>query len=234
MTRPEVAAVVVAAGRGRRLGRHGDDRGKALVEVAGHSLVEHAVDGLSATGAIDVIVVVHPQGEGDAFAALLGDQVTLVTGGPTRSDSVRTGISALTTPVDLVAVHDAARAFVPVDVVRATLAAVEGDVIAAAPALRLVDTVKRVVGDGRVVATVDREHLRAAQTPQVIRYDVARALVEADRWGEATDDLGVVEAAVAAGVVDGTIRLVPGDRRGLKVTTPADLGVIRALTEGEG
>lgn len=234
MTPPDVGAVIVAAGRGRRLGGFGDERGKALVEVGGRSLLAHAVETLAGIERIGEIVVVHTPGEEEAFRAVTGGAVTLVPGGETRAASVRAGIVALAAPVDLVAVHDAARAFVPRDVVRAVLAAVGDDVIAAAPAVGMVDTVKEVDGDGLVVATLDRDRLRAVQTPQVIRYDVVVELLASGRWEDATDDLAVVEAGVAAGLVEGSVRLIDGDRRGLKLTRPSDIAVIGALTDEEG
>lgn len=230
-----VGAVVVAAGRGERLGGAGGDRPKALVELAGATIIEHAVQRLHAAG-FEHLVIVHTPGHRDAFAAVLsraaGQGLTLVPGGATRSQSVRAGVGALGDGIEVVAIHDAARALTPADVISRTVAAVTRDVIAAAPGRAVPDTLKRVTSSGDVHATVPRDHLWSVQTPQVVRRDVLEATL---RWAEgrdATDDLGLVENAVAAGVVTGRIRLVPGDPRALKITEPGDLDLARDLLEG--
>lgn len=221
-----VVAVVAAAGRGERLGAGGDARGKALVEIDGEPMVRLAVARLRAAG-VGAVVVVHPAGEERAFARAVGGEVRLVAGGATRTDSVRAGFAATPGTGDLVAVHDAARPLVAPEVIRRTIAAVRGDVVAAAPGLPVADTLKRV-DDGTVVETVDRTGLWAVQTPQVVRRDVfADVLDHAD--GTATDDLGLVERGVADGVVTGRIVVVRGDRRGTKITGPEDLALARAL-----
>ncbi len=228
----DVGAVVVAAGRGERLG---GDAPKALVEVAGRALVAHAVDGLRRAG-VSRIVVTYPPGQSAAFAAAIGDVTSdsgrpdhglrLVAGGPTRTASVRAGLRALPPGTTTVAVHDAARAFTPPEVVRASIVAVTGDVLAAAPAVRVADTLKRVDGE-RVTGTVDRTGLVAVQTPQVFPFDVVdQVLAGGD---DATDDLGLVEAAIASGALTGRVVWVPGSMRGLKVTYAADLEVAARL-----
>jgi 2-C-methyl-D-erythritol 4-phosphate cytidylyltransferase len=230
---PHVGAVVVAAGRGERLG---GDRPKALVVVAGRSLVAHAVGALEAAG-IPHLVVVHSPGEEAAFRAALGaagatltDGVSLIPGGADRSASVRAGLAALPDEVRVVAVHDAARAFTPPAVIRAAVDAVTGDVLAAAPALPVADTLKRTSGD-EVIGTVDRTDLVAVQTPQVFPRDV---LVEVARGGaSATDDLALVERRLAGGHLTGRIVWVPGSPRGLKVTFPEDLVLAEAFAAGD-
>ena len=215
------AAVLVAAGRGERLGVGGP---KALLPLAGRTLLEHALDGLRAAG-ISRLVVVHPPGLGDTAAQLAPD-AEFAVGGDTRTASVRAGLAALADDVELVAVHDAARPLMPAAVIRDTLAAVTGDVVAAAPARPVPDTLKRVVG-GEVVGTVDRQDLVAVQTPQVFRREVLDAALAHDR--EATDDLALVEALLADGGARGHIVTVPGSARGLKITWPEDLELAEAL-----
>lgn len=224
------AAVVVAAGSGQRLGA---DLPKALVEVAGRPLVAHAVRRLAEAGATD-IVVVAPAGKVDEVRAAVvtdGLDLTVVAGGAERSDSVRAGLDALGDEATVVAVHDAARGLAPVDLIRRVVAAIHGDVVAAAPALPVADTLKQVESD-HVVATVDRTPLVAVQTPQVFRTDVLRAAHGAG--GDATDDLALVEDAVAAGRAQGRIRVVTGDPLAMKVTHPHDLVVVAALAQQEG
>lgn len=227
------AAVVVAAGEGTRLGDAHGATPKALVEVAGRTLLELALEGLRAVGRFGRIVVVHTPGHEESFRAVVGDGVSLAPGGVTRSDSVRAGVGALGDALpDLVAIHDAARALVPPAVVDRTLAAVEGDVVAAAPGLPVADTLKDATEDGEVRGTVDRSGLWAVHTPQVIRGDVLTAVLAWASERAATDDLGLVEDALAAGIVDGRVRLVRGDPRDLKVTYPEDLALAAAVVDG--
>jgi 2-C-methyl-D-erythritol 4-phosphate cytidylyltransferase len=227
-----VGVVVVAAGRGERLASGGP---KALVELGGTSLLAHSLARLAAAG-LPAPVVVHTPGEAAAFRASArpGSVAAWVPGGATRSDSVRAGVAALPTDVTVVAVHDAARALVPPDVVRRVVAAVRGDVVAAAPALPVADTLKRVgapLVDApvEVLGTVDRDGLAAVQTPQVFPRDVLeRALATGDA---ATDELGLVERLVLAGTLAGRVVVVPGSARAMKVTFPDDLLVATALLD---
>ena len=152
----------------------------------------------------------------------------VVAGGATRSASVRAGLDALPADVAVVAVHDAARAFTPAQLVRETVDAVMGDVLAAAPGLPIGDTLKRVDG-ATVTGTVDRAGLVGVQTPQVFRVEVLRHAHDAG--GDATDDLALVERLVAAGEVAGRVVVVPGDAAAAKVTWPHDLVVLAALSE---
>lgn len=223
MTR--LGAVLVAAGSGERLGR---DAPKALVEVAGRALVAHAVARLADAG-VEVVVVVGPPGHLAEVAAVLPDvdvPVEVVAGGATRAASVRAGLGALPDDVEVVAVHDAARAFAPAALVRRVVDAVTADVVAAAPALPVGDTLKRVEGD-TVVGTVDRSVLAAVQTPQVFRAEVLRQAHHDDP--DATDDLALVEGLVADGAVRGRVVVVDGDALATKVTWPHDVVLLEAL-----
>lgn len=219
-----VGVVCVAAGDGTRLGA---GTTKALIEVAGVPLVVHAVRSLAAAG-LPPPVVVHPSGDGAAVERALADEqvATLVPGGATRTDSVRRGVAALPAGCDLVAIHDAARPLVPVEVVRRVLAAVQDDVRAAAPGLPIADTLKRVA-DGAVITTVDREGLVGVQTPQVFPRDVLDAVLAAD--GEATDELTLVERWIETGRLTGRVVVVPGSVFAHKVTYPDDLELVAAL-----
>jgi 2-C-methyl-D-erythritol 4-phosphate cytidylyltransferase len=221
-----VGGVVVAAGRGERLGA---GRSKALTTLAGRTLVELALEGLRAAG-LAPLVVVHPAGEREAFSALVGD-ARLVPGGATRTDSVRAGVAALPGDVETVAVHDAARALTPPAVIAEAVGAIGDGVVAAAPARRVADTLKRVTplegGWQRVAGTVDRDELAAVQTPQVFPRDVLERALASGR--DASDDLGLVEALLEEGALEGRIVLVPGSPLGMKVTWPDDVVVAEAL-----
>lgn len=225
MSRRE-AVVVVAAGVGRRLGSSGGGP-KALVTVAGRTLLELALDGLVEAGVTEIVVVHTPGVEGAFAPACRRPEVSrLVPGGDSRTASVRAGLQAVPEGVDVIAVHDAARALTPAWVIRSVLGAVTGTVAAAAPAVPVPDTLKRVA-DGQVLGTVDRSDLRGVQTPQAFTAGVLRTAVL--HAGEATDDLGLVEQARADGLVAGEIRLVPGSAWGRKITYPEDLELAAAL-----
>ena len=206
-------ALLVAAGSGERLGA---DRPKAFVVLAGRPMLEWSVDALRAAG-IEDIVVALPEGEA-APPGCAG-----VTGGVTRSESVRRALAAAP-PAAEVVVHDAARPLVTPQHFRAALAALAGAdaAIAAAP---MTDTVKEAGEDRRVTATHDRTRLWAIQTPQAFRREaLERALdVDAATLAQATDDAWLVERA------GGTVRVVDSTPENFKVTTPHDLRVAELL-----
>ncbi len=219
-----VGVVIVAAGSGSRLGA---DIPKALVPLAGRPLVAWAVAQCVAAGLPAPVVVIPEDAREEFLSALDGQPVAaVVTGGATRSDSVRHGLEALDPGVSIVAVHDAARPLMPAEVIRQTVAAVGGSVLAAAPGLPIVDTVKRQT-DGVVTATVPRDNLVAIQTPQVF---VRNALAAVGASGaSATDELTLLEAVIAAGDLTGDIRMVPGSAFGHKITTSEDLLLLEAV-----
>lgn len=221
------SAILVAAGSGERLGA---DVPKGLVEVAGAALVTHAVRRLVAAGAGRVVVVGPPDALPAVRAVLPPSDVPvdLVAGGDTRAESVRAGLAAVPAEAAVVAVHDAARAFAPVELVRRVVAAVTDDVVAAAPGLPVGDTLKQVEGD-TVVGTVDRDTVVAVQTPQVFRAAVLRRAHGDD--GDATDDLALVERLLAAGGAGGRVVVVPGAVLATKVTWPHDVAMLTALLE---
>ncbi len=215
---------MVAAGSGTRLAAGGP---KAFVGIDGHSILRHALSSVFAGPPAQVIVVAPHGREGDALTDALeaaGDRrdlVTIVTGGPTRQDSVARGLAALWGDIEIVLVHDAARALTPPDMFDRVVAALEAGREGALPVLPVVDTIKRVA-DSRVVAAVDRDELAAAQTPQGFRRDVLEAAYRAaDR--EYTDDAALVGAA------GHPVAVVPGDPLAFKITTAADLDRARSL-----
>ncbi len=217
--------VVVAAGRGERFG---GDRPKALLELADTALVVHAVRALR-DGGCTGIVVAAPADLISVVAELFPEpDVVVVGGGSARLRSVRAALQKVPDDARWVLIHDAARPLTPVAVVTAVRTALTDGAKAVVPVLPVVDTIKAVDGDGVITETLDRAGLRRAQTPQGFERDLlVRALDQASRAGqEVTDDA----AAVAALGVP--VRTVPGDERGLKITTPADLVVAEALLAG--
>jgi 2-C-methyl-D-erythritol 4-phosphate cytidylyltransferase len=213
----KTAAIVAAAGSGERLQA---GMPKALVRLGALTLLQLSVAAVR-EAAIDVVVVTAPPQSVAEFAALV-PTAQVVAGGQTRQDSVRAGLAALPAEVDVVLVHDAARALVPADVVQRVLAAIRGGADAVVPVVVLSDTVKEVDGDGGVVRTVDRSALRAVQTPQGFRRDVLER-AHASGVSAATDDAALVEAL---GV---TVTTVAGSAEALKVTTPFDLQVAEGI-----
>jgi len=210
-------ALVVAAGSGQRLGA---DRPKALVQLAGRPLMRWSIDVLLGMDEIAQLVVALPAGV-PAPAGTLG-----VQGGASRSESVRMALGAAGAG-DPVLVHDAARPLLTAQLARAVIAALESDAGAdAAIAVgRVTDTVKRVAGDGAVLATLPREELVAVQTPQVFRRaSLERALdVEPAQLAAATDDAWLVEQG------GGRVLTVLSGAENIKVTTPLDLQLAELL-----
>jgi 2-C-methyl-D-erythritol 4-phosphate cytidylyltransferase len=203
-------ALVVAAGRGERLGTSGP---KAFVMCGGRPLLEWSIDALKAVPEIGHIVVATPPGI-EAPAGTTG-----VFGGEERSHSVRAALHH-TLAGDPVLVHDAARPLVTPAIIRATLQGLDPEADAAIAAARVSDTIKKSAADGRTVEqTLPRSALWAIQTPQVFRRDVLeRALAQPhDVLAAATDDASLVEN------MGGVVRLVESPRENFKVTTPEDL-----------
>jgi 2-C-methyl-D-erythritol 4-phosphate cytidylyltransferase/2-C-methyl-D-erythritol 2,4-cyclodiphosphate synthase len=215
-----VAAIVVAGGRGARVGGAVP---KQFQPLGDGTLLEHALAPFEASDRVGRIVVVLPPDRASspppglqAFATPL----RILPGGARRQDSVAAGVDAVAGEVDLVLVHDAARPFCPPALIDRTLDAA-AETGAAVPALRATDTVKQAATrDGRleVGATLPRDHIYLAQTPQAFRIGVLRDAVALGRRGvEATDEAWLAERCGHA------VRLVEGDPGNFKVTTPADL-----------
>lgn len=226
-----VAAILTAAGSGSRLGHA---LPKALVPAGERPLVVHAARNLAASGVVDEIVVTVPRTHTAAFASAMthadlhGVPVRLAVGGPTRQASVAAGLAELERAVDVVLVHDAARAFAPPALVRRVVDAVRAGHRAVVPGVPLADTVVRVDPDGAVHG-VDRATLRAVQTPQgfdraLLDLAHARATAEAgDDATAATDD-----ASLCARLGE-PVTLVDGSDTAVKITTPRDLALAQVL-----
>ena len=206
-------ALVVAAGRGERLGKPVP---KAFANLAGRPMVEWSVATLQRVAAVTEIVVALPLG------VAAPDGTIGVPGGTERSHSVRAALAAASDD-DVVVVHDAARPLVTPELVRACLDAL-GDADAAIAAAPVTDTIKEC-SDGRVVRTLDRSRLWAVQTPQVFRRAALQRALDQDHeaLGAATDDASLVEA------MGGTVHVVTAPRENLKVTTELDLRVAEML-----
>jgi 2-C-methyl-D-erythritol 4-phosphate cytidylyltransferase len=217
-----VWAVLVAAGRGERLG---DDRPKAFARLGGLPLLAESLRRLDQSEWIDGVVVVAPAGWEEP-SILLAEELgatkvlSCVSGGATRSASVRAGLDAVPGDADVILVHDAARPLLPPELVARLIEALGEGYDGAVPGLPVADTVKRV-RDGVVVETLSRAELVAVQTPQAFVASVLRAAT----GGEGSDCASLVEAA------GGRVKVVSGDERLLKVTTRDDLRRVEAWLE---
>lgn len=217
-----VWAVIVAAGRGERLGL---DRPKAFANLRDRPLLAESLERLEGSGWIDSIVVASPPGWEEPVILLAeelgcGKVVESVTGGETRAASVRAALDKVAQDAAVVLVHDAARPIVPEEVIERLLTALNEGWDGAIPVLPLSDTVKRVEGD-QVVETIDRAGIGVAQTPQAFVAAALREAVAAEE--EATDCSALVEAR------GGRIKAVPGDPLLAKVTEPGDLELVERL-----
>lgn len=223
---PFVVAIIAAGGRGRRFGA---DRPKQLVELSGRSILERTVAAFVDAPAIGEIVVALPQElivDPPAWLARIRKPVTVVAGGERRQDSVARAFARVSDRADVVVIHDAARPFVTSALIASTI---DGalDAGAALAALPSRDTVKQAIdrnGAVEVAATLARDRIYLAQTPQAFRRHVlAEAIALGEGGVEATDEAALVERAGHA------VRLVPGDPRNIKITTADDLAWAEAL-----
>jgi 2-C-methyl-D-erythritol 4-phosphate cytidylyltransferase/2-C-methyl-D-erythritol 2,4-cyclodiphosphate synthase len=228
------SAIIVAAGSGSRAGPGEAKQWRAL---AGRPVARWSAEALLAAGAGEVVVVIAEDQEDQARAALAGlERLRFTHGGAMRSQSVRRGLEALSAEGDeVVLVHDAARPLLRGEHIQRLLAALESGP-AAILALPLADTLKRDAGDALIGATVPRDGLWRAQTPQAFRLGDLKAAYAA--WPadeEPTDEAMVVERA------GGAVTLVPGDPALAKLTYPEDFamaeliaGAARTLRIGQG
>jgi 2-C-methyl-D-erythritol 4-phosphate cytidylyltransferase len=217
-----VWAILVAAGRGERLGL---DRPKAFAKLGDEPLIAESLRRLEASPWVDRIVLVAPPGWEEP-AILVAEEEgcgkvhACVTGGETRSDSVRAGLAEIPADALVVLVHDAARPLVSNEVIERVLAPLSEGWDGAVPGLPVGDTLKRIGPDGGVEETVSRDGLWAVQTPQAFAADRFRHALASNTLLQATDCAGLVE------VVGGRVKVVEGDPHLLKVTSEADLETV--------
>ena len=217
-------AVIVAAGTASRMG--GIDKIRA--PLGGKTVLENTVSAFENCEAIKQIVIVTREDLVEQVRELCNGfaKVTcVVAGGADRQGSVANGLAALSKEVELVAVHDGARPLVSFEVIDRTVRAAHS-YGAAAPVVPVKDTIK-VEKSGLVESTPDRSKLRAVQTPQVFDVELLRyALKKA-----ATDKLAVTDDCSAVEHLGFPIRLVEGDERNIKITTPLDLKIAEVFME---
>ena len=233
-----IAVVLVAAGRGERLGA---GKPKAFVELAGQTLLEHAIRRIFQVDGVTQLVIAAPSSHLDeaerisglvsaefdsAAADMLHAKVSVIAGGDTRQQSIENALMVIDPETEVILVHDSARALTPAAVFSRVIVSVRETGLATIPVMPIVDTIKRVAGE-TVLDTVDRQTLRIAQTPQGFQaFELFEAYKSATE--DFTDDSSLVQS-VGAGV-----RHVAGDEWAFKVTTPDDLRVAELRIAAEG
>lgn len=216
-----IAALIVAAGQGRRMGA---ERPKQYLQLAGRPILAHTLTCFDRCTKIDHIFLVVPESQLDhcryevVGPAALFKPVTLVAGGARRQESVYNGLCAMADADGIVLIHDGVRPFLSTSLILACIAGAQ-KYGACIPALPVVDTLKRIESDHRIHSTVARDQLYLAQTPQTFRHAaILAAHTDARRKGWiATDDASLMEKMGAR------VHVVPGLRENIKITTPEDL-----------
>jgi 2-C-methyl-D-erythritol 4-phosphate cytidylyltransferase len=218
-----VWAILAAAGRGDRLGL---DRPKAFAPLNDRPLIAESLERLDASDWVEGIVVAAPP-EWEEPCILVAEEVAAgkvaatVTGGASRSESVRLALAGVPEEATVVLVHDAARPLVTGAVIERVVTALSDGWDGAVPVLPISDTIKRVDGEA-IAETLDRDGLVVSQTPQAFVAPVLRDAFSTlqQTVTKSTDCASLVE------VKGGRVRAVEGDARLLKVTTPADLELV--------
>jgi 2-C-methyl-D-erythritol 4-phosphate cytidylyltransferase len=217
----KTVAIIVAGGQGKRMGRP-----KQFIKIAGKPMLAWTVDAFQRVKAVDgIILVVTPDQEDLAKKIKASKIIAVVAGGRQRQDSVRNGLAVLPKGTQIVLIHDGARPAVEAEAINGTIRAAKehGAAIAAVP---LKDTIKQVASrEPRVVKTMDRGELWAAQTPQTFTVPVIKKAYE-QLVHDVTDDAAAVERL---GI---PVQIVMGSYANLKVTTPEDLFIMEAILKG--
>jgi 2-C-methyl-D-erythritol 4-phosphate cytidylyltransferase len=218
----QVAAIIAAGGRGVRFGA---DRPKQFFDIGGRSILELSVAALAASDRIQEIVVALPKDHVDsgakALRQALGRPISVVAGGARRQDSVANAFAKASKDADIVLIHDAARPFVTRDVIDRAINGAERHGAAIA-AIGVRDTVKQAGdasadGSRLIRATIPRDSVFLAQTPQAFRRDILARALDEGKDVDATDEAMLVERL---GV---PVHVVEGDERNVKITTADDL-----------
>ncbi|MCI2049068.1 MAG: 2-C-methyl-D-erythritol 4-phosphate cytidylyltransferase [Lachnospiraceae bacterium] len=226
----KVTAILLAAGKGRRMG---GDVPKQYMDLCGRPLLSYALETLERSEVISDIVAVVPAGD-EAYvqekiaAPLRASKVRCyAAGGAERCESVGNGLEAVTWPCDYVFIHDGARPFVSVEILQRLYAAVR-ETGAAVAAVKSKDTVKLADAHGFVAATPDRENVWIVQTPQCFDFRLAAGAYAAARGKEPvpTDDAMVVET-----YTHHAVKLVEGSYSNIKITSPDDIAVAEAILQ---
>ncbi len=220
MTDPSLAAIIVGGGRSRRMQGHD----KLYAPLGGRPVIAATVEVFETAASVGAVILVVADERVAACRELARERgwrkvSAICPGGASRSHSVANGLQALPgNPAAYVAVHDAARPFVSLELIDRTLAAAQ-QYGAAIPGIPCADTIRRVDTNDRACETLPRDTLRAVQTPQVFARDLLERAYAAQKADleRFTDDAAVVESMGAP------VHVVPGDYGNMKITTPTDL-----------
>jgi 2-C-methyl-D-erythritol 4-phosphate cytidylyltransferase / 2-C-methyl-D-erythritol 2,4-cyclodiphosphate synthase len=217
MTQRSVAVVLLAAGKGERLGAK---EPKAFVELAGKSLLEHSVFRALATENLKQLIIAVPEShlaqtlEFEKQLSNQGVDIRVVVGGATRQQSVSESLAVIAGGIDIVLVHDSARSLASTDLFNRVAQSVFENQIGVIPALHVADTIKKYKGDV-IQETIERSDLVRAQTPQGFPASVlVSAHVGATQ--EFTDDAALIQS------IGGTVMMIPGEEQAMKITTAED------------
>ena len=217
-------AIIVAGGKGLRMG---GELPKQFIPIEGRPVLMRTLDTFHACDESIQIILVLPRDHQDYWCELcalyqFAVPHRIADGGATRFHSVQNGLSLVDAPESLVAVHDGVRPFVSHEVISRCYAEAEAHG-AVVPVIPVVETVRQLVGEGS--KTVARDAYRLVQTPQTFRATLLRRAYEQPYTDAFTDDASVVEALGEA------VTLVDGNRENIKLTTPFDLIVAKALVD---
>ncbi len=213
------AAIIVAAGSGSRFG---SETPKQFMEINGKPVIAHTIERFQAAPSVDSIVMVLADDRVGTFdISAYSKVIRVVAGGSSRAASVLNGITALEDQVGIVAVHDGARPLVAVEEIDATIAKAK-ETGAACLVAPVTDTIKSIRG-GEIAATLDRDKLRRALTPQAFKIEVLKAAYENADLEAATDECYLVEK------LGHPIAIVEGSPRNIKITHHEDLILVETL-----
>lgn len=211
-----IAAIIVAAGRGERAGKGVPKQRRPLL---GRPVFLWSVQACEAHSDIDQTILVVPPGEQDTYQLACPDGTIIVAGGQTRTESVQAGLAACAQETtERVLIHDAARPGLSSEMISNLIRALS-DADAAAPALKIIDALKRT--QGLIIKDIDRENLFRVQTPQAFKFDRIKSALSTP--GNYVDDLAAIEAT------GGRVSLIPGDERLAKITYPEDIATLERL-----
>lgn len=207
-----IVAIIAAAGSGERFKAKIP---KALIHLGDKTLLEHAIARIAPV--VQQIIVTAPAGYEEEIKSIVGDDIVVVSGGSTRSESVRLALAVADSSAQFILVHDAARSLASTALAHSVVTSLQSGEVAVIPGLPEVDTVNVVDSDGYVLSAPDRASLRAVQTPQGFSASV---LHEAHKQAsDATDDATLVSK------LGHKVKVILGEESALKITTPADLAI---------
>ncbi len=219
----KVTAIIVAAGRGSRMGA---DKNKVFLELLGKTILETTVSVFENCDKINQITVVtNDIAECEKLFSGFSKVSKIVSGGATRQESVKAGIFA--SNADIVLIHDGARALIRKEEILAVIDAAN-EFGAAAVGVKTKDTMKKATADGFIEKTLDREYIYNIQTPQAFRYSDIKKMHEEARVNTFTDDCAIAESC---GV---RVKIVDGSYDNIKITTQDDLEIAEKILKKRG